>query len=521
MMIYGLNVMKKRILTSVLWQAAKRWPERVYLDGDNSYTYAEAASFVYRLAESLKSFGVKRWDRVLIFAKNRPEILLILFAANVVGASVTILHEGSTEKTLRKICSNLEPKAVFLDDTTRSRCNFCENYFNIDREIISDSNSKSFKDCLPKLNDIASRSGAIDTDPALIIYTSGSTGNPKGVVMTQDNVLFVVEKIQSRLSYSSEDTIGLFLPLSFDYGLYQGFIAAQVGARLVVSSSEFAGPLLLKNLRQKNINVLPGVPNLFESLLKILERRKEKLPEIRVATNTGAHLSEQNILRLQNALPNVLLYPMYGLTECKRISILTPEEIKKHPGSVGRALDNTDAFVVDNSGNILPPGKVGELVVCGRHVGLGYWKSPIETQTRYRTHPLEIGRVLYTGDDFKIDEEGYLYFVGRRDEQIKRNGFRIHPLEIETAAVELEEINNASVVQVGDHLALFVVTNKPNLTENTILSKLSDLLEPYKVPDSVKFLKEFPSTSNNKVDRRALAELLSENMSTPSNYSKV
>ena len=500
-------IVTKRILASLLLQGTEQWTDRVYLDGERSYTYTEAVSAVCQLAKSLESSGVKRWDRVLILTQNRPEILLALFAANVVGAIVTVLHETSTETTLKKICSELEPKAVFLDDTTMPRCACFEGHLLLNISTINDFDLHLFTDAQQELYDLASRSGAIDTDPALIIYTSGSTGTPRGVVLTQDNVLFAVEKIQARLCYTPSDSIGLFLPLSFDYGLYQGFLAAQVGARLVVSKSDFAGPLLVNKLRQKGISVFPGVPNLFESLLIMLERRQETLSEIRVITNTGAHLTQQHILRLQKTLPNALIYPMYGLTECKRVSIITPEEAEKHPGSVGRALDNTDAFVVDSFGCPLPPGEVGELVVCGRHVALGYWKAPLETEARYRTHLLGIGRVLYTGDDFRISEEGYLYFIGRRDEQLKRRGFRIHPLEIETAAVNLDEVKNASVVQVEDHLALFVVIDKPDVIEEIILSKLSAVLEPYKIPDSVKFLEKLPNTSNGKVDRQALVEI--------------
>jgi acyl-CoA synthetase (AMP-forming)/AMP-acid ligase II len=506
-----MNIMTTRILASLLWQAVERWPEQIYLEGERSFTYTEAASSVYQLAKNLELAGVKRWDRVLILAQNRPEILLALFAANLVGAIVTVLHEASTETTLKKICSELEPKVVFLDDTTMSQRACFEGQIVLNIATIGDSKTDSCHNIQQMLHDTASKSGAIATDPSLIIYTSGSTGSPRGVVLTQDNVLFAVEKIQARLCYSTSDSIGLFLPLSFDYGLYQGFLAAQVGARLVVSRSDFAGPILVSTLRQKDISVLPGVPNLFESLLLMLERRKETLSNIRVVTNTGAHLTQQNIQRLKPVLPNALIYPMYGLTECKRVSILTPQEAEKYPGSVGRPLDGTDAFIVNSSGHVLPPGEVGELVVCGRHVALGYWKAPVETEARYRTHPLGIGRALYTGDDFKIDQEGYLYFVGRRDEQLKRRGFRIHPLEIEKTATELAEVKSASVVQVDNYLVLFVVPDKPDVTEEIILSKLSNVLEPYKVPDSVEFLETLPNTLNGKVNRQMLAELVKKN----------
>ncbi|WP_049559672.1 class I adenylate-forming enzyme family protein [Limnoraphis robusta] len=507
--------MKQGILVSLLRKAAERWPEQVYLDGEKSYSYTEAISTVYQLAKQLESAGVKRWDRVLIFTQNRPEIVLALFAANLLGATATILHEATAANSLQKISSQLEPKVIFLDPTTREKGECFSGCLQLDIAAIKNFEPQPLTETLQAFDEMAFRVNGIDTDPALIIYTSGSTGSPRGVVLTQDNVLFVVEKIQARLRYSSEDAIGLFLPLSFDYGLYQAFLAAQVGARLVVNRSEFAGPALLGTLRQQKITILPGIPNLFESLIRILERRQQTLPEIRLITNTGAHLSPQHIERLKNILPNGLIYPMYGLTECKRVSILTPEEAEKHPGSVGRPLDNTQAFIVDEAGNLLPPGEVGELVICGRHVALGYWKAPMETEVRYRTHPLGIGRALYTGDDFQMDEAGYLYFVGRRDAQIKRRGFRIHPLEIETAALEIEGVKDASVVQIDDHLALFVV-GESDVSEKMILSTLSRVLESYKIPDSVEILDRLPSTYNGKVDRRMLVEMKTSKLLTKS-----
>ncbi len=489
-------------LISLLSDAKTKWPDRVFLEDETgTLSYRDVFSAVDRLSQHLKSLGVAPWDRVAIVSRNSSSVILALFACNAIGAIPAILNDKSKGKTLSEIQTSMEAKVVFFDNLTISQ-KFCfpgckvvqiEQLFKIIDGYVDSKSRLSF---------------GISVDPTLMIYTSGSTGTPKGIVLSRDNVLFAIHKIQQRLNYQTDDSIGLFLPLSFDYGLYQAFLAAQVGARLVIYDANSAGPALVNTLQQSGITVFPGVPHLFSMLTKFLNRREMQLPKIRVCTNTGAHLPTSQIDLLNKLLPNARVYPMYGLTECKRISILTPEEAKERPTSVGRPLDDTEAFVVNKDGTPVKAGEVGELVVSGRHLALGYWKSDEENALRYRQHPLGIGRVLYTGDEFKMDDEGYLYYVGRSDDQIKKNGFRIHRLEIEDAAMSVPGVQTACVVQTeNNELVLVVCLKQTGMSESELLSKLADTLESYKIPDRIVFQESIPVSANGKTDRKRVKEI--------------
>lgn len=489
-------------VADLVWNGAEDHSENIFTsNSDVKYLYSEAKQCILHCAAELNRHDVRYGDRVIIIGTNSPEILFLMFATHFVGAIAVILHESTTIETLESTADELDPKLIVLDKTCAAEKNVFSRDIVILEELMAAPENISSSYNQPVRTK--------ESDLALIIYTSGSTGKPRGVCLSHENILFVVEKIQQCLQYQSNDIVGLFLPLSFDYGLYQAFLCAQAGAHLMIRDASYAGPMLLSVLAREKITVLPGVPNLLSGLLKLAARRQLTLPAIRIVTNTGAHLPASYLDELKNITPNVDVFPMYGLTECKRVSILTPAEMMDaQTNSVGRALSGTQAWVVDKDGQALPAGEVGELVVKGPHVGKGYWKAPAETALRYRNDPADGLPVLYTGDQFTMDEAGFLYYVGRMDEQIKHKGFRINKLEIETAALNIPGVLVAAVIHVGETLTLFLAASEAELEENKVLVTLSEKLEPYKVPDAVVAIKEMPRTQNGKIDSHLLAKMV-------------
>jgi acyl-CoA synthetase (AMP-forming)/AMP-acid ligase II len=201
---------------------------------------------------------------------------------------------------------------------------------------------------------------------------------------------------------------------------------------------------------------------------------------------------------------------MYGLTECKRVSYLPPEEIDRKPASVGVPIPGTQAYVVDDNGNPLPPGATGELVVRGPHVMLGYWNDAATTAEKIKPGRFPWERVLYTGDLFRQDEDGYLYFVARKDDLIKCRGERIAPKEIEEVLLRLAGVAQAAVIGVPDpvlgnalhaHLELNVGAK---LTPQDVLTHCRKHLEDFRVPQVVEFVSALPRSANGKIDRKAL-----------------
>jgi acyl-CoA synthetase (AMP-forming)/AMP-acid ligase II len=234
---------------------------------------------------------------------------------------------------------------------------------------------------------------------------------------------------------------------------------------------------------------------------------------LRYLTNAGAALPIEHVRQLRRLLPHVRLYSMYGLTECMRASYLPPDEIDRRPDSVGRGIPNEEVYVVDEEGNRVGPNTVGELVVRGSHVMQGYWNLPHETQQRLRPGPLPGQRVLYSGDLFRTDEEGFLYFVGRKDDIIKSRGEKVSPKEVENALYQLPEIAEAVVIGVPDAIlgqavkAVVTVRSGNRLTERDVLRHCAGRLEDFMVPKLVEIRASLPRTHNGKIDKKALLSM--------------
>ena len=525
------------LVNHFLEHSAQCLPDKTALIcGDEQLTYSEIDWRANQVAWFLRNHGIERQDRVAIFLDSSIESVISLFGILKADAIFLMLSPTLKAQKLRYILDNCQAKALI---THTNKLNVVSGIFG----SVPSLKSVVFvgeKDRIPKIetpkliswNEIdflnpqsairnpqsndASRLAPcenIDLDLATIIYTSGSTGDPKGVMLTHLNMVSAATSITTYLKNEESDIIIDMLPLSFDYGLYQVLMAFKFGGTVVLEKSFTYPYQIIQKMIQEKVTGFPGVPTIYAILLGLKDLDKFDFSNLRYITNTAAALPPTHIARLRQIFPHARIYSMYGLTECKRVSYLPPEEIDRRPSSIGRGMPNEEVWVVDENGKRVGPGVVGELVVRGSNVMRGYWGLPEETARVLKPgkYPGEI--ILYTGDLFRADEEGYLYFVGRKDDMIKSKGERISPKEIEQCLCALEGVAEAAIIGVPDEIlgqaikAFIRYHDGKNLSEKEVLKHCRYHLEDFMIPQSVTFLDSFPKTSSGKIDKLALKEL--------------
>lgn len=512
------------LLQNFLEESAHRFPNKpALIHKRDRWTYQEIDQGANQVAQLLRHQGIRRGDRVAIFLDNSVESVVSLFG--ILKANAVFLMLSPTLKTQKfnYVLNNCQAKALI---THTNKLNVVSGIFgsvtNLEFVIFAGDKEKISGGKCP--NPIfwgeidsphASRlapCGNIDLDLATIIYTSGSTGNPKGVMLTHLNMISAATSITTYLENVPEDIIIDVLPLSFDYGLYQILMAFKFGGTVVLEQS-FAYPYeIIKQMVKEKITGFPGVPTLFAILLQMEDLKKYDLSSLRYITNTAASLPVEHIQRIRETFPQAKLYSMYGLTECKRVSYLPPGELDCRPGSVGRGMPNEEVWIVDGNGNRVGPGVVGELVVRGSNVMRGYWGDPEATERVLKPGPLLGEKVLYTGDLFRMDEEGFLYFVGRKDDMIKTRGERVSPKEVENAIYGLEGVVEVAVIPVPDDIlgqaikALVVPKNGYPLNEKDVLRQCKKELEDFAIPKFIEFRDSLPKNSSGKIDKLTLKQ---------------
>jgi len=504
-----------------LENSARQHPHKVALVANNSrLTYAELNQSANRFAHALRLNGVQRDDRVVVFLDNSTEAVVGIFGALKASAVFSVINPTTKPEKLAYILNNcraiatltharlLAPIGEALKSVPWVKTTFVVEA--VDKMAIP--GAISFEQSLEDASSSAQRQQGIDMDLAMIIYTSGSTGMPKGVMMTHANVDAAATSITTYLENTSDDVILNALPLAFDYGLYQVLMSCKLGGTIVLEKS-FAFPYqVLQRIDSENVTGFPIVPTMAAILLQLKDLSPGRFPHLRYITNTAAALPVSHISRLQKLFPMTRIFSMYGLTECKRCTYLPPEQLSIRPDSVGVAIPNTEACVVNDLGEPVKPGEVGTLVIRGDHIMKGYWENPEATDRMLRPGRYPWEKVLYTGDLFRADDDGYLYFVGRSDDIIKSRGEKVSPTEVENVIYKLPSVSEVAVIGLPDPIlgtaikAVIVPVTGATLDEHEILSHCSKHLEDYMVPKFVEFRSNLPKTDSGKIRRRAVQE---------------
>ncbi|MFN9745776.1 MAG: acyl-CoA ligase (AMP-forming), exosortase A system-associated [Betaproteobacteria bacterium] len=361
----------------------------------------------------------------------------------------------------------------------------------------------------------------IDTDLAAILYTSGSTGRPKGVVLSHRNMVAGAKSVASYLENGPSDVLLAALPLSFDAGFSQLTTAFHSGARVVLLNYLLPKDVL-KAMEREKVTGLTAVPPLYIQL-SALDWPGAIGEHLRYFANTGGRMPRETLQLLRQRVPKAKPFLMYGLTEAFRSTYLPPEEVDRRPDSIGRAIPNAEILVLREDGTECGPDEPGELVHRGALVGQGYWNDAEKTAERYKLLPAGIGGrqagqmlpevAVFSGDTVRRDAEGFLYFVGRRDEMMKTSGYRVSPTEVEEVLYATKLVGECVAFGV-DHpvlgQAIQVIATAPDgsaaLDVPALLAECRKHMPAYMVPHGIEPMAgPLPRNPNGKIDRKTLS----------------
>ncbi|PPQ31291.1 long-chain fatty acid--CoA ligase [Rhodoblastus sphagnicola] len=500
-----------RLLFEYLRDSAAQFPGKpAVIVGDQAHSFREIDEDSDRVAEALQRLGVRRGDRVGAILENSIELVVAMWATLKAGAVFIPISPQVKAEKLGFMLADSGATALFATASLVRRVEEAVASISFPGVIVwvgdkVATTGVQWIEVLTGLPHPLADPQLIDQDLCLIIYTSGSTGSPKGVMMTHRNICNNVWSISTYLRNQPEDVVLCVLPLSFDYGLFQILTGARVGFTVVLERS-FAFPYdVLKRIGAYRVTGLPGVPTIFAKILEFAPFDRLDLTSLRYLSNTAAAFPAAHIRALRTLLPQATIFSMYGLTECTRVSYLDPSRLDAKITSVGRAMPNSETYIVDEHARRCGPREIGELVVRGASVMRGYWRRPEETARTLRDGDIAGEKVLFTGDLFWMDEEGDLYFVGRRDDVFKCRGEKVSPREVEACLYELDWVAEVSVVGVphpSDGMAIkahVVARAGRAASEDQLRKHCMRRLEPLLVPRFFEVAEALPKTDSGKI----------------------
>jgi acyl-CoA ligase (AMP-forming) (exosortase A-associated) len=478
------------------------------VDRERRFTFRDLGVAARAYAQALTARGVGRRDRVAIYLEKSFEEVVCIFGISMADAVFVPCNALLKAGQVRHILDDCQVKVII---TNRARL-----------EALREAEGSLPQVLLVEEVPAAAEGGfapveaCIGEDLAAILYTSGSTGRPKGVMLSHRNLLAGSRIVSTYLELRGEDRILSILPFSFDYGLNQLITAVDRSATIVLLTFHF-GDQIVRALAAERITGLAGVPTIWAVLTSAAPSLlRTPLPALRYLTNSGGAVPTETVRRIRQVLPHVQLFLMYGLTEAFRSTYLPPAEVDRRPTSIGRAIPETEVFLIDPAtGRRCEPGEQGILIHRGPTVSLGYWNRPDATAEALRLNPL-LGEhegadtICYSGDLVRTDDEGFLYFVGRNDAMIKSAGFRISPSEVEEVLMASGHLAQAAVIGLFDAVmgervhALVVPETGAEVDRDALLARCVRDLPAHMVPRAIEIVSELPRSPNGKVDYKRL-----------------
>jgi acyl-CoA ligase (AMP-forming) (exosortase A-associated) len=523
------------LVHELIFKSAERFPDAEALVHRKSrISYSMLAREVGSAGRALRTLGLDPGERVGVYLEKRPETVIALFGAAAAGAVFVPINPLLKPEQVAYILRDCNVR-ILVTSAERLKllvsvlpnCHDLRTVIAVGPKetlpVMPGLNVISWEDGLSQAEEIAVHR-CIDGDMAAILYTSGSTGKPKGVVLSHRNLTAGAASVTQYLKNSPDDRILAVLPLSFDYGLNQLITAFHAGATGVLMNYLLPRDII-DILEEENITGLAAVPPLWIQLAQLKWPRANTL---RYITNSGGAMPRATLDLLRSRLPNTAVFLMYGLTEAFRSTFLPPEQVAIRPDSIGKAIPNAEVLVVREDGSPCAAGEPGELVHRGVHVSMGYWNDHEKTAERFKpVLSRQLGLTIpelavWSGDTVRMDEEGFLYFIGRRDEMIKTSGYRVSPMEVEEVIYATELVAEAAAIGVPHPVlgqAIVVVATPRagvNLDQEALLAACKLHLPAFMLPSRIEFREgNLPRNPNGKIDRKLLVQELQHAFEEP------
>ena len=502
-------------------------PDRIALvHKQQEFTYSALQDQVNMVASGLLGLGLAPSERVAVYLPKQPETVFGLFGAAQAGGVFVPVNPLLKPHQVAYILKDCNVRVLITSsDRLKLLAEVLPTCHDLRSVVVTDAPREAhpeikaldiqhWEQAFPKDNEQRQLHRRIDADMAAILYTSGSTGNPKGVVLSHRNMVAGAESVAEYLENRPDDRLLAVLPFSFDYGLSQMTTAFHVGARVVLM--DYLLPRdVIRAVERYDITGLAAVPPLWNQLAQ-QEWPAAARETLRYITNSGGAMPKTTTASLQQALPSTDIYLMYGLTEAFRSTYLPPSQVNIRPESMGKAIPNAEILVVREDGSECAPGEPGELVHRGALVAQGYWNDPEKTAERFKPCPGQAPEIplteiaVWSGDQVKRDEEGYLYFISRKDEMIKTSGYRVSPTEVEEVIYSCKLASEVAALGIPHptlgQAILLLVAGTGDETEESILQQCRKALPNFMLPQAVLIRESLPRNQNGKIDRKSLSQ---------------
>ncbi len=485
-------------------------------------TFTQLEGGANAMARRLLALGLTKGDRVAILLMNSPDYIISYYGTIKAGGIAVPLNTDLLAESLPWILERSGSRFLITSDAFRDKLVSLRELLDRMAGVFCFGAADAMQaapldrlrcpvvdgaEVLAAATPERPRVRIIDDDPASIVFTSGSTGTPRGVTLKHFNIRTNTQSIVSYLRLTEADRVMVVLPFYYIYGKSLLNTHFYVGGSVVIDN-RFAYPnTVLQTMRDTRCTGFSGVPSTFAILLHRSAVRDYSFPSLRYVTQAGGAMAPDLQQAVQKVFHPAELFIMYGATEASaRLSYLEPRDLPRKWGSIGKAIPNVELYVADEEGRELPQGQVGELVARGSNMMVGYWNDPEAT-----AEVLHHG-VYFTSDLGRMDEEGFLYVVGRKKEMIKRGAHRISAKEIEERVLRCPGVVEAAIFGIpddilGEAIVCCVGTDGTTpLDEAAVLEYCKTHLDPFKVPSHIRVLQELPKKDSQKIDKSRLRE---------------